>query len=88
MANIFAASPRNDCGKASVSEHETGEPFYAPKGSDSEQITMGIGVPEGRLCDLGQRAAIIEAETRRLAGEVTYGVDEARRMLKNRHVRV
>ena len=39
---------------------------------------------EGYRRDLEQRAAVLEAEARRLAGEPTHGVDEVRSMLKER----
>ena len=48
---------------------------------------MSIEAFDGYRRDLEQRAAVLEAEARRLAGDATYSVDEARSMLKERYAR-
>ena len=48
---------------------------------------MSIEAFEGYRRDLEQRAAVLEAEARRLAGEATYSVGEARNVLKEHYVR-
>lgn len=61
--------------------------MYITKNGDGDLVVMSIEAFEGYRRDLEQRAAVLEAEARRLAGEATYGVGEARSMLKERYVR-
>ena len=78
---------RSDYNSISALAHETGEPVYITKNGDGDLVLMSIEAFEGYRRDLEQRAAVLEAEARRLAGEATYGVGEARSMLKERYVR-
>lgn len=78
---------RSDYNSISVLAHETGEPAYITKNGDGDLVVMSIEAFEGYCRDLEQRDAVLEAEARRLAGEATYGVNEARAMLKERHAR-
>lgn len=78
---------RSDYNSISALAHETGEPVYITKNGDGDLVVMSIEAFEGYRHDLEQRAAVLEAEARRLAGGATYGVGEARSMLKERYVR-
>lgn len=78
---------RSDYNSISALAHETGEPVYITKNGDGDLVVMSIEAFEGYRRDLEQRAAVLEAEARRLAGEATYSVGEARNMLKERHAR-
>lgn len=78
---------RSDYNSISALAHETGEPVHITKNGDGDLVVMSIEAFEGYRRDLEQRAAVLEAEARRLAGEATYGVGEARSMLKERYVR-
>lgn len=75
---------RNDYNTLSALAHETGEPVYFTKNGDGDLAVMSIETFEGYRRDLEQRAAVLEAEARRLSGEATYGIDEVRAMLKGR----
>ena len=78
---------RSDYNSISALAHETGEPVYITKNGDGDLVVMSIEAFEGYRRDLEQRAAVLEAEARRLAGEATYSVGEARNMLKGHYVR-
>lgn len=82
-----SAALRSDYNSISALAHETGESVYITKNGDGDLVVMSIEAFEGYRRDLEQRAAVLEAEARRLAGEATYGVGEARSMLKERYVR-
>lgn len=75
---------RNDYNTLSALAHETGEPVYITKNGDGDLVVMSIEGFEGYRRELEQRAAVLEAEARRLAGEPAYGVGEVRAMLKER----
>lgn len=77
---------RNDYNTLSALARETGEPVYITKNGDGDLVVMSIEGFEGYRCELEQRAAVLEVEARRLAGEPTYAVDEVRTMLKERYV--
>ena len=78
---------RSDYNSISALAHETGEPVYITKNGDGDLVVMSIEAFEGYRRDLEPRAGVLEAEARRLAGEATYSVGEARNMLKERYVR-
>ena len=78
---------RSDYNSISALAHEAGEPVYITKNGDGDLVVMSTEAFEGYRRDLEQRAAVLEAEAPRLAGEATYGVGEARSMLKERYVR-
>ena len=78
---------RNEYLKISELAHASGEPVYITKNGDGDLVVMSIEAFEGYRQDLEQRAAVLEAEARRLAGEPTYSIDEARSMLKERYAR-
>lgn len=78
---------RSDYNSISAFAHETGEPVYITKNGDGDLAVMSTEAFEGYCRDLEQRAAVLEAEACRLAGEATYNVSEARTMLKERYAR-
>ena len=78
---------RSNYNEISSIAHETGEPVYITKNGDGDLVVMSIEAFEGYRQDLEQRSEVLEAEARRLAGEPTYSIDEARSMLKERYAR-
>lgn len=82
-----STSLRSDYNAISTLAHESGEPVYITKNGDGDLVVMSIEAFEGYRNDLEQRAAVLEAEARRLAGEKMYSVSEARAMLKDRYAR-
>lgn len=80
-----SSSLQSDYDAISELAHETGEPVYFTKNGDIDLVVMSIEAFERGRTVLEQRAAVLEAETRRFAGEVTYSVREARAMLKERY---
>lgn len=70
--------------EVSALAHGTQEPTYITKNGEGDLVVMSIGAFENMQRQLDQRAQVLEAEARRLAGEPTYGVDEVRAMLKEK----
>ena len=85
MMTMSSNSFRSNYNAMSALAHETGEPVYITKNGDVDLVVMSTEALERRCNNLEQRAAVLEAEVRRLAGETIYCVSEARAMLKERH---
>ena len=72
---------RNDYGVISRMAHESGEPVYITRNGEGDLVIMSHEAFEERERMLGQRAAVLEAEARRLAGEPAFTTAEVRAML-------
>ena len=72
---------RNDYTRISALAHESNEPIYITKNGEGEVVVMSIEAFEGFKTQLEQKAMILEAEARRLAGEKSYTLDEVETML-------
>lgn len=72
---------RNDYGAISRMAHESGEPVYITRNGEGDLVIMSSEAFEERERMLEQRAAVLEAEARRLAGEPVFSTDEVRAML-------
>lgn len=75
---------RNDYGAISRMAHETGEPIYITRNGEGDLVLMSNEAFEERERMLAERAAVLEAEARRLAGDHTFSVSEVRSMLYGR----
>lgn len=75
---------RNDYGAISRLAHETGEPIYITRNGEGDVVLMSNEAFEERERALSERAAVLEAEARRLSGEPAFTADEVRAMLGNR----
>lgn len=75
---------RNDYGAISRIAHETGEPVYITLNGEGDVVLMSHDAFENRERELAQRAAVLEAEARRLAGEPSFSTDEVRAMLNDK----
>lgn len=75
---------RNDYGSISRMAHETGEPVYVTRNGEGDLVVMSNEAFEARERALEQRAEVLEAEARRLAGEPAFSTDEVREMLRMR----
>lgn len=80
-----STSLRNDYNAVSELAHETGEPVYITKNGEGDLVVMSIDAFDRMRERLDQRAQVLEAEARRLAGERDYGVDEVRSLLEARY---
>jgi prevent-host-death family protein len=76
---------RNDYGTVSSLAHQTREPIYITKNGDGDIVVMSIDAFEEREKMLDHRAAVLEAEFSRLAGEPTYSLNEVRAKLKEKY---
>lgn len=76
---------RNDYGAISSLAHETREPVYITKNGEGDLVVMSVEAFEDMRRQLDQRAQVLEAEARRLAGEGDYGVEDVRSLLKARY---
>jgi prevent-host-death family protein len=76
---------RNDYGTVSSLAHQTREPIYITKNGDGDIVVMSIDAFEEREKMLDHRAAVLEAEFSRLAGEPTYSLSEVRAKLKEKY---
>lgn len=72
MATKPTATPQIDCNRTSAAEREADSLAH-----------IRVDTLKGQSCDLEQRAAVLEAEERRLKGEMTFKVSEARAMLRD-----
>lgn len=72
---------RNDYGAISRMAHESGEPVYITRNGEGDLVIMSNEAFEERERMLEQRAAVLEAEARRLAREPAFTTDEIRAML-------
>ena len=72
---------RNDYTKISSLAHESNEPIYITKNGEGDIVVLSIEAFEGLKTQLEQKAMILEAEARRLAGEESYSIDEVETML-------
>ena len=75
---------RNDYGTISRMAHETGEPIYITLNGEGDLVLMSHDAFEARERELAQRAAVLEAEARRLAGEPSFTTDDVRAMLSEK----
>ena len=75
---------RNDYGEISRMAHESGEPVYITRNGEGDLVVMSNEAFEERERALAERAAVLEAETRRLSGEPSFSTDEVRAMLLER----
>ncbi len=75
---------RNDYGTISRMAHETREPIYITRNGEGDVVLMSNEAFEDRERALNERAAVLEAEARRLAGEPAFTTDEIREMLRER----
>lgn len=76
---------RNDYGTVSSLAHQTREPIYITKNGDGDIVVMSIDAFEEREKMLDHRAAVLEAEFSRLAGEPIYSLSEVRAKLKEKY---
>lgn len=76
---------RNDYGTVSSLAHQTREPIYITKNGDGDIVVMSIDAFEEREKMLDHRAAVLEAEFSRLAGEPTYSLSDVRAKLKEKY---
>lgn len=77
---------RNDYGAISRMAHETGEPIYITRNGEGDVVLMSNEAFEEREQVLSDRAAVLEAEARRMSGEPAFTTDEIRAMLRERHL--
>lgn len=75
---------RNDYGAISRMAHESGEPVYITRNGEGDVVIMSNEAFEERERMLEERAMVLEAEARRLAGEPGFTTDEIRDMLAER----
>ena len=75
---------RNEYGAISKMAHESGEPIYITRNGEGDVVLMSNEAFEERERALNERAAVLEAEARRLAGEPAFTTDEVRNMLRKR----
>ena len=75
---------RNEYGVISKMAHESGEPIYITRNGEGDVVLMSNEAFEERERALNERAAVLEAEVRRLAGEPAFTTDEVRDMLRER----
>lgn len=73
---------RNDYGAISRMAHESGEPVYVTRNGEGDLVVMSNEAFEERERALAERAEVLEAEIRRLAGEPSFSTDEVRAMLR------
>ena len=76
---------RNDYGTVSSLAHQTREPIYITKNGEGDIVVMSIDAFEEREKMLDHRAAVLEAEFSRLAGEPTYSLSDVRAKLKEKY---
>lgn len=76
---------RSDYTSVSNLAHETGEPVYITKNGEGDLVVMSVDAFDRREEQLRQRARVLEAEARRLAGERSFSTDEVREMLRERY---
>ncbi len=77
---------RNEYGVISKMAHESGEPIYITRNGEGDVVLMSNEAFEERERALNERAAVLEAEVRRLAGEPAFTTDEVRDMLRERRI--
>ena len=77
---------RNEYGVISKMAHESGEPIYITRNGEGDVVLMSNEAFEERERALNERAAVLEAEARRLAGEPAFTTDEVRDMLRERRI--
>lgn len=77
---------RNEYGSISRMAHETAEPIYITRNGEGDVVIMSNEAFEERERALSERAAVLEAEVRRLAGEPAFTSDEVRAMLQKGHL--
>lgn len=65
--------------------HETGDPIYITKNGEGDLVVMSTDAFDKREERLEQRARVLEAEARRLMGEVSFSTDDVREMLKKKY---
>lgn len=73
---------RSDYTSVSNLAHETGDPIYITKNGEGDLVVMSTDAFDKREERLEQRARVLEAEARRLMGEVSFSTDDVREMLK------
>lgn len=76
---------RSDYTSVSNLAHETGDPIYITKNGDGDLVVMSTDAFDKREERLEQRARVLEAEARRLMGEVSFSTDDVREMLKKKY---
>lgn len=81
MVIASSTSLRNDYTKVSSMAHTTGEPIFITKNGESDLVVMSHEAYEAREKMLAERAAVLEAEAGRLAGDKGFSTDECRKML-------
>ena len=75
---------RSDYTSVSNLAHETGDPIYITKNGEGDLVVMSTDAFDKREERLEQRARVLEAEARRLMGEVSFSTDDVREMLKKK----
>ena len=78
---------RNEYGAISRMAHESGEPIYITRNGEGDVVAMSNEAFAERERALDERAAVLEAECRRLAADPSYSTDEVRAMLRARRAR-
>lgn len=81
-----STSLRNDYGTISGLAHRTGEPIYITKNGEGDLVVMSNEAFQRRERELDERAAVLEAEARRMQGDPSYTTDEVRTMLKRKYL--
>lgn len=81
MVIASSTSLRNDYTKVSAAAHETGEPIFITKNGESDLVVMSHEAFEAREKMLNERAAVLEAEAGRIAGDRGFSTDACREML-------
>ncbi len=76
---------RSDYTSVSNLAHETGDPIYITKNGEGDLVVMSTDAFDKREERLEQRARVLEAEARRLMGEVSFSTDDVREMLKKKY---
>ena len=76
---------RNDYSSVSTLARESGEPVHITRNGESDLVVLSSEAFERRERELAERAAVLEAEARRLAGESSYTTDDLRAMLEARY---
>jgi prevent-host-death family protein len=77
---------RNDYGLISTLAHETSEPIYITKNGEGDIVVMSIDAFEKRENMLKLRAKILDAEASRLAGEPTYTLEAAKKLIEEKYL--
>ena len=76
---------RNDYGSISRMAHESGEPVFITRNGEGDVVIMSNEAFEERERALERRAAVLEAEARRLSGDPSFSTEEVRAMLAGGH---